>query len=61
MEELKMVCKSTAWLPQSSLSMRDAKVRKVGSSRVEVGEVEQDVAMFVDVAAGCKSKMLTSR
>jgi hypothetical protein len=56
-----MVCKSTAWLPQSSLSMRDAKVRKVGSSRVEVGEVEQGVAMFVDVAAGCKSKMLTSR
>jgi hypothetical protein len=52
MEELKMVCKSTAWLPQS-LSMRDAKVRKVGSSRVEVGEVEQSVAMFVDVAAGC--------
>jgi hypothetical protein len=60
MEELKMVCESTAWLPQS-LSMRDAKVRKAGSSRVEVGEVEQGVAMFVDVAAGCKSKMLTSR
>lgn len=61
MEGSSVICKSTAWLPQSSLSMWDAKVRKAGSSRVQVIEAEQGEASFVGVPAGCKSKMLTSR
>lgn len=53
---------STVWLPQSSLSMRDANVSKAGARRVESNrEIEEVVAVFDDCAAIRNVKIFTNR